>query len=82
MCGVYNRTIHEAAGGLIISDPEVLRGRPVFRGTRVPAAILFEYLADGLTLDYFLESFPSVKREQAIGVLRYWQQRIEEEFAA
>jgi uncharacterized protein (DUF433 family) len=76
----YN--IHEAAGGLIISNPEVLGGKPVFRGTRVPADILFEYLADGLTLDYFLESFPSVTREQAVGVLRYGQHRIEEELAA
>ena len=79
---MVNQIIHEAAGGLIISDPEVLGGKPIFRGTRVPACILFEYLADGLALDYFLESFPSVKREQAIGVLRYGQHRIEEELAA
>ena len=74
--------IHEAAGGLVTSDSEVLAGKPVFRGTRVPAACLFEYLADGLSLDYFLESFPSVTREQAVAVLRYGQQRTEEELAA
>lgn len=76
--------IHEAAGGLVSSNPEVLGGKPVFRGTRVPTATLFEYLADGLSLDYFLESFPSVSREQAVGVLRYvtldlgtiWEQRV------
>lgn len=74
--------VQEAAGGLVVSNPEVLGGKPVFRGTRVPAATLFEYLADGLALDYFLESFPSVTREQAVGVLRYGQHRIEEELAA
>jgi uncharacterized protein (DUF433 family) len=73
---------HEAAGGLVSGNPEVLGGKAVFRGTRVPTATLFEYLADGLSLDYFLESFPSVSREQAIGVLRYGQRRIEEELAA
>jgi len=73
---------HEAAGGLVSSNPEVLGGTPVFRGTRVPTATLFEYLADGLSIDYFLESFPSVSREQALGVLRYGQRRIEEELAA
>jgi len=73
---------HEAAGGLVSSNPEVLGGTPVFRGTRVPAATLFEYLADGLSIDYFLESFPSVSREQALGVLHYGQRRIEEELAA
>ena len=40
------------------------------------------YLADGLSLDYFLESFPSVTREQAAAVLRYGWQRIEGELAA
>ena len=76
-----NKT-HEAAGGLVISDPDVLGGKPVFRGTRLPVSTLFEYLADGLSLDYFLESFPSVTREQAVGILHYGQRRIEEELAA
>ena len=43
---------------------------------------LFEYLAGGLSLDYFLESFPSVTREQAVGVLLHGQRRIEEDLAA
>ena len=74
--------IHEAAGGLVVSDPGILGGTPVFRGTRLPVSTLFEYLADGLSLDYFLETFPSVTRQQAVGVLRYGQHRIEEELAA
>ena len=74
--------IHQTADGLIISDPGILGGTPVFKGTRVPVKTLFEYLADGLSLDYFLESFPSVTREQAAAVLRYGQQRIEHELAA
>ena len=74
--------IHETAGGLVVSNPEVLGGKPVFRGTRMPVSTLFEYLAEGLSLDYFLESFPSVTREQAVGVLLYGQRRIEEDLAA
>jgi len=67
------------ASSLIVSDPEILGGTPVFKGTRVPVRTLFEYLADGLALEYFLESFPSVNREQAADVLRLSQQRIEQE---
>lgn len=74
--------IHEAAGGLVVSDPGILGGKPVFRGTRLPVETLFEYLADGQTLDYYLETFPSVTREQVVAVLRYGQQRIEVELAA
>lgn len=50
----------------------------MFKGTRVPVRTLFEYLADGLSLEYFVESFPSVSREQAADVLRLSQQRIEQ----
>jgi uncharacterized protein (DUF433 family) len=72
---------HTAAGGLVVSRPDILGGTPVFRGTRMPVKTLFEYLADGLSLDYFLESFPSVARGQAAAVLRYGWQRIESELA-
>lgn len=74
--------VHTAAGGLVVSDPGILAGKPVFRGTRLPVATLFDYLADGLSLDYFVETFPSVTREQAAAVLRYGWQRIESELAA
>ena len=77
-----SKNIHVAAGGLVVSDPGILGGTPVFHGTRLPVSTLFEYLADGLSLDYFLETFPSVKRDQAVGVLRYGQHRIEAELAA
>ena len=74
--------IHPAVGGLVVSDPGILGGKPVFRGTRLPVQSLFDYLADGLSLDYFLETFPSVTREQAAAVLRYGWQRIELKVAA
>ena len=54
---------------LVSSDPEILGGTPVFFGTRVPAAVLFENLADGLSLDEILDSYPTLKREQAIEAL-------------
>lgn len=65
-----------------MSDPNILGGKPVFRGTRLPVETPFQHLADNLTLDYYLETFPSVTREQVLAVLRYGQQRIEQELAA
>ncbi len=50
-------------------DPDILGGEPVFAGTRVPLRSLFEHLENGESIDDFLEGFPSVKREQVIGVL-------------
>ena len=73
---------HFAAAGRVVSNPTILGGRPVFAGTRVPVDALFDYLADGLSLDYFVESFPSVTREDAMAVLRYGQQCIDRELSA
>ena len=48
------------------SDPEILGGTVVFRGTRVPLQNLIDYLEGGYCLEEFLEDFPSVSRQQAI----------------
>lgn len=45
-------------------NPNILGGAPVFVGTRVPVETLFDTLKRGRTIDYFLEQFPTVKREQ------------------
>ena len=54
---------------VIIQDPDILSGEPVFRGTRVPFQTLLDYLEGGDTLDEFLEQYPGVTREQAIAAL-------------
>jgi uncharacterized protein (DUF433 family) len=54
---------------VIIRDPEILGGTPVFRGTRVPLQALFDHLEGGETLEEFLDGFPSVSREQAVAAL-------------
>lgn len=54
-------------------DKDILSGTPVFEGTRVPVAALLDNLETGVSLDGFLENFPTVKREQAIQVLEYFK---------
>jgi uncharacterized protein (DUF433 family) len=54
---------------VIVQDPDILSGQPVFRGTRVPFQALLDYLEGGDTLDEFLEQYPGVSREQAIAAL-------------
>jgi uncharacterized protein (DUF433 family) len=58
------------AKSVVTSDPEILSGAPVFRGTRVPVQALVDYLEGGETIDDFLEGFPTVKREQVVAFLR------------
>lgn len=52
-------------------DPEIMGGTPVFKGTRVPVKTLFDYVGTGESLDEFLIDFPSVKKVQALQVLKF-----------
>ena len=52
-------------------DPEIMSGTPVFEGTRVPVDALLNNLAAGVSLDEFLENFPTVSREQALTILSF-----------
>jgi uncharacterized protein (DUF433 family) len=54
---------------LVEVDREKMSGTPVFNGTRVPIQNLFDYLEGGDSLEIFLDDFPTVTREQALGVL-------------
>jgi uncharacterized protein (DUF433 family) len=54
---------------VIVRDPEIMGGTPVFCGTRVPIQTLLDYIATGETIDDFLEGFPSVSREQVVAFL-------------
>ncbi len=54
---------------LIEVDLEKMSGTPCFAGTRVPVTHLFDYLAAGDSLDEFLTDFPTVTREQVLGIL-------------
>jgi uncharacterized protein (DUF433 family) len=53
----------------ITIDPEIMHGTPCFSGTRVPVSILFDYLADNRNVDFFLEQYPTVRREQVMAVI-------------
>lgn len=52
------------------SDPDVMGGALVFRGTRVKVQALLDYLSAGETLEVFLEHFPTVNRQSALDFLK------------
>ncbi len=51
-------------------DPVRMSGAPCFRGSRLPVQQLFDWLADGVSLDEFVCEF-QIDRDAAITVLRY-----------
>lgn len=62
---------------VVVVDPEIQGGVPVFKGTRVPVTTLFYHLAAGDALDVFLDDFSSVTREQAVTLLEEINQQFE-----
>jgi uncharacterized protein (DUF433 family) len=71
----------KTATNVIHSDPDILGGTPVFVGTRVPMKTLLDYLEAGEPLDEFLDHFPSVTREQAIGALELAKEILSSDYA-
>jgi uncharacterized protein (DUF433 family) len=57
--------------GVISIDPGRHSGSPCFVGTRVPVIDLWDFFSAGGSLDEFLDSFPSVRKEQALEVIRF-----------
>ena len=60
---------------VITSDPAVMGGTPVFKGTRVPMQTLIDYLEAGNSIEEFLKGFPTVKKQQVIDFLEETKDR-------
>ena len=73
--------MQENLNEIIEIDPEKMSGTPVFRGTRVPIQNLFDYLEAGDSLETFLDHFPTVEREQAIGIIELLKVKVFEDYA-
>lgn len=77
--------LHYLIGGggdpppVIVRDPEILGGRPVFRGTRVPVDTLFDNIADGLTVDQILAAYPTLDRADVLTVLEMARRHVLED---
>lgn len=59
----------ESLKDIVSTNADVLGGQPVFAGTRVPVETLFVHIEKGITVDEFLEDFPSVSKKQVIDIL-------------
>ena len=61
---------------VIVADPDIMGGTPVFRGTRVPVQTLLDYLEAGDSIADFLKGFPTVTHKQVVAVLEQMKEQI------
>ncbi len=55
----------------IISDPNILLGKPVIKGTRIPVELVLRKLAEGMTMEEFLVAYPHLSKEDILACLEY-----------
>jgi uncharacterized protein (DUF433 family) len=66
----------------IVSTPDVLRGKPRIKGTRIPVSLILGYLAAGNTFDQIIGEFPDLAKEHITACLDYARELSEFEVAA
>jgi len=65
----------------IVSTPDVLRGKPRIKGTRIPVSLIIGYLAAGNTVEEIIEEFPELTKELITASLAYDRELSEFEVA-
>lgn len=65
---------------VLSSDPEIVSGAVVFKGTRVPVDAWFDNMADGMSIEEFVDNFPTVEREQVEAVLKIMSDEVKRHF--
>src|SRR3989304_1632261 len=63
----------------IVSDPEILVGKPIIKGTRISVELILGWLANGWTFEQILESYPNIIREDILAALAFAAERLHEE---
>lgn len=58
---------------VIVSDPDIMRGSPVYRGTRIPVQLVADMLSQGASSDEIVEGYPSLDQER-VGLARFYVQ--------
>jgi len=53
----------------ITIDPEILAGKPIIKGTRIPVKLILDLLANGWTTEEILENYPQLKKEDITAAL-------------
>jgi uncharacterized protein (DUF433 family) len=63
----------------IISDNQILLGKPTIKGTRISVELVLELFAAGWTEAQFLESYPTISAESLRAVFAYLRACIQQE---
>ena len=66
----------------IVSSPDVLRGKPRIKGSRIPVSLVLGYLAAGDSTEKIIREYPDLNKEQIAACLDYARDLADFEVAA
>jgi len=55
----------------IVSDPDVMLGKPIVEGTRITVELILEKLSSGESVDQILDSYPTLTRKGVLAAIKY-----------
>jgi len=55
----------------ISRNPDIMRGKPIIKGTRITVELIIRKFAGGFTIEYLIESYPHITREQILAAFEY-----------
>ncbi len=73
--------MHIAWQNYIVSTPDILRGKPRIKDTRIPVSLILGYLAEGYNSEQIIAEFPDLNKEQIAACLDYARELAEFEVA-
>lgn len=63
----------------IVKDPNILTGKPVIKGTRIPVDLILKKLAQNISINEILKNFPRLTREDVQAAILYAEELVEEQ---
>lgn len=60
----------------IVSDPQILSGKPIIKGTRISIAVILQCIASGMTIDDILRGYPSLTKEGVLAAVEFAAQQM------
>lgn len=55
----------------IISNPEIMLGKPIIKGTRITVELILRKIAEGMDIDELLQAYPQIKKADVLAALSY-----------
>lgn len=55
----------------IVSDPDIMLGKPVIKGTRITVELILRKMAEGMTIEELLEAYPHIAKDDILAAVSY-----------